>query len=104
MANDRIRIAALWKKQGQKGAFLSGSLSQGVKLVKDGEEIEFTDLIVFDNGYKDSERSPDLIVYAQPPMQKRDPHSRPPQKRPTMPSNRQGQPTLPTPDDDDIPF
>ena len=48
------RIGALWLKTGPKGDYFTGEVS--------GQKI-----VVFQNGYKESEKHPDWVVYKSKP-------------------------------------
>lgn len=95
--SDRIKLGSLWKKTSQKGTtFLSGEISRDADLTGIGPGWRLT---VFTNGYKETERHPDYIVYAEPPQEKTAPKNapKPPVKTAKATAN------LPL-DGDDIPF
>lgn len=48
-------IGALWKNTNEKGEFYSGTL--------DNEDGTKTKIIIFKNGYKDKDTSPDYLIY-----------------------------------------
>lgn len=53
-------IGALWKKQGNKGEYMTGNIEI------DGGEFK---IVVFANGFKDKETQPDYRIYKSQPKQ-----------------------------------
>jgi hypothetical protein len=65
MADDKVKAGALWKKEGGRGTFFTGTLdAAAAKMALDTGR---TKLLVFTNGYKEDDRHPDYIVYLAEP-------------------------------------
>lgn len=55
---EKEKLGALWVKSGPKGDFFTGEVEiDGVK----------TKLVIFQNGFKDSEKKPDWIIFKSQP-------------------------------------
>lgn len=61
MKDDKVKVGALWKKEGPSGTYYTGSVDP--KAIRDAVTEGKDRLLVFLNGYKETDKQPDLIMY-----------------------------------------
>jgi len=69
MADDKVKVGALWEKNGAKGTFFTGKLD--ATAVQDALNGGNTKLLVFGNSYKTEDKHPDYAVYLADPNAQR---------------------------------
>lgn len=65
MADDKVKVGALWEKNSAKGTFFTGTLDKAatVDAINGGQ----TKLLVFANSFKKEDKHPDYVVYLVDP-------------------------------------